>query len=115
LSAGPHYVRRSQLSCTGPPQIGFDFAAPGEDTLDAAWEERREELRLVAAANGGKAHAKHSDPERKHLAAWCTKQARRSAQSHIETLIIYKLAFNQDYYTFVLILPVKILPYGKFH
>jgi len=64
LPAGPQYVRRSQLSCTGPPQIGFNFAAPGEDTLSAAREDRLEELRLVAAANGGKAHVMQTDLER---------------------------------------------------
>jgi hypothetical protein len=47
---------------------------------DAAWEERLEELHLFAAANGGKAHVKRTDPERKKLGLWCNNQARRSSQ-----------------------------------
>ena len=31
-----------------------------------------------------------------------------SAGSHLQTLIIYKLGFNQNHYTFTLILPIKI-------
>ena len=34
---------------------------------------------------------------------------------HVETLIIYKLGFNQNYYTFALILLIKIVLCSKFH
>ena len=47
---------------------------------DAAWDKWLEELILVKAANGGKAHVKRGDPERKQLARWCDNQARRSSQ-----------------------------------
>jgi len=33
---------------------------------------------------------------------------------HVETLIIYKLGFNQNYYTFALILLTKIVMCSKF-
>ena len=33
---------------------------------------------------------------------------------HMQTLIIYKLGFNQNYYTFTLILLIKIVLYSKF-
>ena len=33
---------------------------------------------------------------------------------HVETLIIHKLGFNQNYYTFSLILLTKIVPCSKF-
>jgi len=46
----------------------------------AAWDELLEELILVKAANGGKAHVKQGDLERKKLALWCMTQARRSSQ-----------------------------------
>jgi len=39
----------------------------------------------------------------------------RGDQSHVETLKIYKLGSNQNYYTFALILLIKIVLCGKFH
>ena len=35
--------------------------------------------------------------------------------SDVETLIIYKLSFNQNHYTFALILLIKIVLCSKFH
>jgi len=35
-------------------------------------------------------------------------------QFHVETLIIHKLGFNQNYYTFALILLIKIVLCSKF-
>ena len=40
---------------------------------------------------------------------------REMAQSHVETLLIYKLGFNQDYYTFVETLLVKNILCSKIH
>ena len=34
---------------------------------------------------------------------------------HMQTLIIYKLGFNENYYTFAVILHVKIVTCSKFH
>ena len=36
-------------------------------------------------------------------------RARRNEGTHLQTIIIYKLGFNQNYYTFTLILLVKIV------
>ena len=33
----------------------------------------------------------------------------RAGESHMQTLIIYKRGFNQNYYTFILILQIKIV------
>ena len=41
------------------------------------WDERLEELRLVAEANGGKAHVPQGDSERPGLGVWCMTQVRR--------------------------------------
>ena len=46
------------------------------DRFEAAWDQRLEELRLVAKANGGVAHVPRSDPEWQALGAWCHMQAR---------------------------------------
>jgi len=35
--------------------------------------------------------------------------------SHVETLVIYKLGFDPNYYTFALILLIKIVMCSKFH
>ena len=35
-------------------------------------------------------------------------------KTHVETLMIYKLGFNQNYYTFTLILLIKIVLCSKF-
>ena len=35
-------------------------------------------------------------------------------QSHLQTLVIYKLGFSQDYYIFTLILLIKIVLCSKF-
>ena len=45
-------------------------------------------------------------------AAWRADRCR--LQFHVETLIIYNLGFNQNYYTFVLILLIKIVLCSKF-
>ena len=37
-----------------------------------------------------------------------------TTESHMQTLIIYKLGFNQNYYTFTLILLIKIVLCSKF-
>ena len=55
-----------------PPQIGFVF-----DFLEAAWDQRLEELRLVAEGNGGVANVLETDPDRSELGVWCSNQARR--------------------------------------
>ena len=47
----------------------------------AKWDKMLEELRRFAAANGGNAHVKQRDPERKELAQWYGTQVRRSSQS----------------------------------
>ncbi|KAJ1482958.1 hypothetical protein T484DRAFT_1951024, partial [Baffinella frigidus] len=41
---------------------------------DAKWSGRLEELRLVAAGNGGTAHVSQGDPERPALGTWCNTQ-----------------------------------------
>jgi len=38
----------------------------------------------------------------------------RDGESHMQTLIIYKLGFNQNYYTFTLIVLIKIVLGSKF-
>jgi len=38
---------------------------------------------------------------------------RQTGRFHVETLIIYKLDFNQNYYTFALILLIKIVLRSK--
>ena len=35
--------------------------------------------------------------------------------SHVKTLVMYKVGFNQNYYTFALILLAKIVLCSKFH
>jgi len=37
------------------------------------------------------------------------------SQAHVETLIIHKLGFNQNYYTFALISLIKIVLCSEFH
>ncbi|KAJ1487343.1 hypothetical protein T484DRAFT_1786831, partial [Baffinella frigidus] len=46
--------------------IGFVF-----DPLEAAWDQSFEELRLVAAGNGGVANVSQMDPEQPELGTWC--------------------------------------------
>jgi len=58
----------------GPPQIGFVF-----NLHDAKWDQSLEELRLVAAGNGGLANVSKKDPQRPELGKWCERQARRSS------------------------------------
>ena len=41
--------------------------------------------------------------------------ASRVGGFHLETLIIYKLGFNQNYYTFTSILLIKIVLCSNFH
>ncbi|KAJ1472545.1 hypothetical protein T484DRAFT_1839932 [Baffinella frigidus] len=50
-------------------EIGFDF-----DRQEVAWNQRLEELRLVAEGNGGVAHVHQRDPERPELGRWCDNQ-----------------------------------------
>ena len=49
---------------------------------DAKWDRQLEELRLVAAANGGKANVPEGDPERPELGPWCKNQARSEPPPH---------------------------------
>ena len=67
----------TQLSCTLATQIGFEF-----DPSEAAWDKSFEELRLVAAADGGVAHVSTSDPDRQALGEWCNTQARADPPPH---------------------------------
>ena len=46
--------------------------------------------------------------------AWFRGERTRSVRSHMPTLMIYELGFNQDYYTFTLISLVKIILCSKF-
>ena len=57
-----------------PPQIKFDFSF--DEAREAAWDQKLEELRLFAEANGGVAHVSKGDPERPELGTWCDNQAR---------------------------------------
>ncbi|KAJ1486856.1 hypothetical protein T484DRAFT_1890083 [Baffinella frigidus] len=50
-------------------EIGFVF-----DFWEDAWDQSWEELRLVAAGNGGDAHVPQGDPERPALGRWCDTQ-----------------------------------------
>ena len=49
---------------------------------DANWDQRLEELRLVAAANGGVAHVPKGNLERPELGEWCHHQARADPPPH---------------------------------
>ena len=42
---------------------------------EARWDQRLEELRLVAEANGGVAEVSVGEPERVALRTWCNRQA----------------------------------------
>ena len=77
LPRGTQPTQCSQLSCTGPPQIGFVF-----DYLEDWWEKSFQELRLFAAANGGEAHVPQRDQERQELGEWCSRQARDDPPPH---------------------------------
>ena len=66
---------KTGLSFAGPPQIGFVF-----DPLEEAWDTSFEELRAVAAGNGGVAHVTRRDPERPALGRWCNEQVRDHLQ-----------------------------------
>ena len=77
MPPGTKPARFSQLSCTGPPQVGFVF-----EHREDAWEQSFEELRLVAKANGGQAHVSTLDLERRELAEWCVTQVRDDPPLH---------------------------------
>ena len=45
----------------------------------------------------------------------CISQARHPGQFHMQTLLIYKLGFNQNYYTSTLMSLIRIVMCSKFH
>jgi hypothetical protein len=51
----------------------------GASKHDVKWDKAFDELRVIAAANGGKAHVTQRDPERPGLGTWCVHQVRRYA------------------------------------
>jgi hypothetical protein len=60
----------------------------GGQTHEALWDQRLEELRLVATANGGVAHVPRRDPEQPELGVWCNTQACQSSPARALVLCI---------------------------
>ena len=68
--------------CAFPHPGGEQGPLATMSTKDAAWDQRLEELRQVAVANGGVAHVSTLDPERSALGVWCMNQARAHPPPH---------------------------------